>query len=79
MATQTFDLLSKPHIPTHMGEGGACNSTIDLVWRNMAAQIQGTFVGEEVNFGDSVGSDHALIRTMASMPVPVYKSDRSVP
>jgi hypothetical protein len=74
MATHTFDLLMKPHIPTQMGEGGARNSTIDLVWRNMAAQIQGTFVGANVNFGDSVGSDHALIRTIASTPAPIYRT-----
>jgi hypothetical protein len=74
MATHTFDLLTKPRIPTHMGEGGARNSTIDLVWRNLAAQIQGTFVGAEVNFGASAGSDHALIRTIASTPVPVYRA-----
>jgi hypothetical protein len=71
MATHTFDLLTKARIPTRMGEGGARNSTLDLVWRNMAAQIQGTFVGAEVNFGASAGSDHALIRTIASTPVPI--------
>jgi hypothetical protein len=74
MAMHTFDLLTKPQIPTHMGEGGARNSTIDLVWRNMAAQIQGTFVGTEVNFGASVGSDHALIHTIASTPVPIHRA-----
>jgi hypothetical protein len=74
MATHTFDLLTKPRIPTRMGEGGARNSTIDLVWRNLAAQIQGTFVGAEVNFGTSAGSDHALIRTIAFTPVPVYRA-----
>jgi hypothetical protein len=73
MAAQTFDLLTKPRIPTRMGEGGARNSTIDLVWRNMVAQIQGTFIGAEVNFGGSVGSDHALIRTIASTPVPIRR------
>jgi hypothetical protein len=73
MAVQTFDLLTKPRIPTRMGEGGARNSTIDLVWRNMAAQIQGTFTGAEVNFGGSIGSDHALIRTIASTPVPIRR------
>jgi hypothetical protein len=73
MATHTFNLLTKPRIPTHMGEGGARNSTIDLVWHNMAAQVQGTFVGADINFGDSVGSDHALIRTIASTPVPIYR------
>jgi hypothetical protein len=74
MAMHTFDLLMKARIPTRMGEGGSRNSTIDLVWRNMAAQIQGTFVGMEVNFGASAGLDHALIRTIASTPVPVYRA-----
>jgi hypothetical protein len=74
MATQTFDLITKPRIPTRMGEGGARNSTIDLVWHNMAAQIQGTFLGAEVNFGASVGLDHALIHTIASTPVPIYRA-----
>jgi hypothetical protein len=74
MATHTFDLLSKPRIPTRMGEGSARNSTIDLVWRNMAAQVQGTFVGAEVNFRNSVGSDHALIRMIASTPVPIHRA-----
>jgi hypothetical protein len=74
MATHTFDLLTKARIPTRMGEGGARNSTLDLVWRNLAAQIQGTFVGAEVNFGASAGSDHALIRTIASTPVPIHRA-----
>jgi hypothetical protein len=39
MATHTFDLLTKARIPTHMGEGGARNSTIDLVWHNMAVTV----------------------------------------
>jgi hypothetical protein len=70
-ALQTMDLLTKPCIPMRMGEGGGCNSTLDLVWCNMAAQIQGTFVGVEVDFGGSQGSNHALIRTIASTPVPL--------
>jgi hypothetical protein len=68
MATQTFSLLNKPRIPTRMGEGGARNSTIDLAWSNMAADMQGTFFGAEVDFGASMGSDHALIRVIASTP-----------
>jgi hypothetical protein len=28
--SQTLDLLSKLRIPTHMGEGGGCNSTLDV-------------------------------------------------
>jgi hypothetical protein len=38
----------------------------------MVAQIQGTFVGAEVDFGGSQGSDHALIWTIASTPVPLH-------
>jgi hypothetical protein len=72
-ATQTLELLSKPRIPTRMGEGGGRNSTLDLAWCNMVALIQGTFVGAEVDFGGSQGSDHALIRTIASTPVPVFR------
>jgi hypothetical protein len=74
MATQTFTLLNKPRIPTRMGEGGARNSTIDLAWSNMAAAMQGTFFGAEVNFGDSMGSDHALIRVIASTPAHVSRT-----
>jgi hypothetical protein len=57
-----------------MGEGGGRNSTLDLVWCNMAALIQGTFVGAEVDFGRSQGSDHALIRTITSTPVSLHRA-----
>jgi hypothetical protein len=79
MAGQTFKLLSKPRIPTHMGEGGTWNSTIDLAWYNMVALMQGTFFGAEVDFGGSVGSDHALIQVIASTPVhaPRTREDRT--
>jgi hypothetical protein len=70
-ASQTLDLLSKLRIPTCLGEGGGRNSTLDLAWCNMAALIQGTFMGAEVDFGGSQGSDHALIRTIASTPVAI--------
>jgi hypothetical protein len=73
-AAQTLSLLSKPRIPTRMGEGGGRNSTLDLAWCNMAALVQGTFIGAEVDFGGSQGSDHALIRTIASTPVPIYRA-----
>jgi hypothetical protein len=66
MAEQTFELLNKPRFPTHMGEGGARDSTIDLAWCNMAMLMQGTFFGAQIDFGGSVGSDHALIRVIAS-------------
>jgi hypothetical protein len=74
MATQTFSLLNKPRFPTRMGEGGARNSTIDLAWSNMAAAMQGTFFGAEVDFGASMGSDHALIRVIASTPVHLTRT-----
>jgi hypothetical protein len=73
VATQTLDLLTKPQIPTCMGEGRARNSTLDLVWCNMAAQIQGTFTGAEVDFGSLQGSDHALICTIASTPCMIHQ------
>jgi hypothetical protein len=74
MATQTFSLLNKPRFPTRMGEGGARNSTIDLAWSNMAATMQGTFFGAEVDFGASMGSDHALIHVIASTPVHLSRT-----
>jgi hypothetical protein len=74
MATQTFELLNKPRFPTHMGEGGARNSTIDLTWSNMATLMQGTFFGAQVDFGGSVGSDHALIQVVASTPAHVSRA-----
>jgi hypothetical protein len=78
-AMQTLELLSKPRIPTHMGEGGGHNSTIDLIWRNMVALVQGTFIGAEVDFGRSQGLDHTLICTIASTPVALHRapSDRT--
>jgi hypothetical protein len=74
MATQTFTLLNKLRFPTRMGEGGAHNSTIDLAWSNMAAIMQGTFFGAEVDFGASMGLDHALIRVIASTPVHLTRT-----
>jgi hypothetical protein len=76
MAGQTFELLTKPHFPTRMGEGGDHNSTIDLAWCNMAALVQGTCFGAQVNFGGSMGSDHALIRVIASTLVPITRAAR---
>ena len=55
-------LLSVPRIPTHRGEAGARDSTIDLAWANLAASVQGSFSGTSVSWEDSFGSDHALIR-----------------
>jgi hypothetical protein len=74
MAMQTFELLNKPRIPTCMGEGGARNSTIDLTWCNMAALIQGTFFGAQVDFRGLVGSDHTLIWVVASTPAHVTRA-----
>jgi hypothetical protein len=54
--------------------GGARNSTIDLAWSNMAATMQGTFFGAEVDFGASMGSDHALIRVIASTPIHLSRT-----
>ena len=71
LATQTFTLLSVLGIPTHRGEGGVWDSTLDLVWENFADTIQNTFLGTQVNWKGSVGLDHALIHTIASIPLKV--------
>jgi hypothetical protein len=60
--------------PYEDGRRGGRNSTLDLAWCNMAALIQGTFTGTAVDFGGSQGSDHALIRTIASTPVAIYRA-----
>jgi hypothetical protein len=72
-------LLSHPGIPMHRGENGARDSTIDLVWCNFAASIQGTFQGVHIDWAGSLGSDHALIRTIASMPLRLnrHREDRT--
>jgi hypothetical protein len=65
LATQMFILLSVPGVPTHQGENGGCDSTLDLVWHNLASEAQATFQGAHVDWPGSLGSDHALIRTYA--------------
>jgi hypothetical protein len=65
MATQTFSLLSAPGMPTHCGENGSRDSTLDLVWHNLASEAQSTFQGAHIDWEGSLGSDHALIRTHA--------------
>jgi hypothetical protein len=64
-ATQTLSLLSQPGAPTHHGENGARDSTINLAWLNLAAEVQGVFQGAHIHWDGSVNSDHALIRTFA--------------
>jgi hypothetical protein len=65
LAGQTFSLLSVPGVPTHWGENGGRDSTLDLVWHNLASEAQSTFQGAHVDWTGSLGSDHALIRTYA--------------
>jgi hypothetical protein len=65
LATQTFTLLSAPGVPTHRGENGGRDSTLDLVWHNLASEAQATFQGAHIDWKGSLGSDHALIRTYA--------------
>jgi hypothetical protein len=79
MATQTFSLLTQPGVPTHRGENGARDSTIDLVWCNFAASIQGSFQGAHIDWAGSLGSDHALIRTITSTPIQLsrHKEDHT--
>jgi hypothetical protein len=63
----------------HRGENGARDSTIDLVWCNFAASIQGTFQGTHIDWAGSLGSDHALIHTIASTPLKLnqHREDRT--
>jgi hypothetical protein len=63
MATQTLTLLSAPGVPTHRGENSGRNSTLNLVWHNLALEAQSTFQGAQVDWAGSLGSDHALICT----------------
>jgi hypothetical protein len=65
MATQTLTLLSAPGVPTHHGENRGHDSMLDLVWHNLALEVQSTFQGTHIDWGGSLGSDHALIRTYA--------------
>jgi hypothetical protein len=65
LAGQTFSLLSAPGVPTHQGENGGRDSTLDLVWHNLALEAQSTFQGAHVDWTGSLGLDHALIRTYA--------------
>ena len=67
MATQTYTLLSVPRIPTHRGEAGARDSTIDLAWINLAASVQGMFAGVTLDWAGSYGSDHALIHLLVQV------------
>ena len=78
LATQTFELLSAPGIPTHQGEGSMCDSTLDLVWTSYTASLQHTFQGTHINWAGSLGSDHALIRTYTTTPFKVqgHKEDK---
>jgi hypothetical protein len=79
LAAQTFSLLSQPGIPTHRGENGTRDSTIDLVWSNFAASIQGSFQGAHIDWAGSLGSDHALIHTIASTLIRLsqHREDRT--
>jgi hypothetical protein len=79
MASQTFSLLSQPGVPSHKGENSARDSTIDLIWSNYAAAIQGMFQGVHVDWSGSLGSDHALICTFAStlLRLSCHREDRT--
>jgi hypothetical protein len=53
-------------MPTHQGENGGRDSTLDLIWHNLASEAQSTFQGAHINWTGSLGSDHALIWTYAT-------------
>jgi hypothetical protein len=52
-------------MPTHRGENSGRDSTLDLIWHNLASESQATFQGAHIDWTRSFGSDHALIRTYA--------------
>ena len=60
-----LELLTTPGVPTRRGEGGQRDSTIDLTWRNFVASLHNTFQHTTPDWEGSVGSDHALIQTLA--------------
>ncbi|KAN0139671.1 Endonuclease/exonuclease/phosphatase, partial [Lactarius tabidus] len=74
LATQTFTMLTQPTVPTRRGENGARDSTIDLIWVNFAVSIQNSFQGTQIDWEGSLGSDHALIRTVASTPMHIQRN-----
>ena len=67
-ASQGLQLLSEPGVTTRRGENGARDSTIDLVWCNLAAWRSGAFGEVQVDWEGSLLSDHALLRTKAIVP-----------
>ncbi|KAH9025146.1 hypothetical protein EDB84DRAFT_1564157 [Lactarius hengduanensis] len=70
-ATNTLELLTIPGLPTRRGQAAQNqrDSVLDLVWRNFAAIVRGTFQGAMIDWPGSFGSDHALIRTLACTPL----------
>ncbi|KAI9447582.1 hypothetical protein H4582DRAFT_2051312 [Lactarius indigo] len=66
-SAQTLELLNIPGVPTRRGTvaQNQRDSMLDLCWRNFAAVAQGTFQGAMVDWEGSVGSDHALVCTLA--------------
>lgn len=72
-ATNTLELLTTPGVPTRRGEGNQRDTTIDLTWCNFSASLNDTFVGAIIDWEGSLGSDHALVRTLA------YTQERARP
>ena len=67
-ASQGLQLLSEVGVTTRRGENGARDSTIDLMWCNLAAWRSGTFSGVEIDWEGSLLLDHALLCTKAIVP-----------
>ena len=64
LTSQTFALLSEPGRPTCRSTAAANerDSVLDLIWVNEAAEQALLFALPEVNWADSLRSDHALMR-----------------
>ena len=59
--SQVLDLLNLPGIPTCCGDRRQRDTTIDLIWVNEATLLDDTFHDLDINFADSLGSDHAAM------------------
>jgi hypothetical protein len=73
-ATNLLTLANNPGEITRRGADHEHDSVIDLVWYNEAALQNGTFSNLNIDWGGSLGSDHALLQvtgqTLTAAPQP---------
>jgi hypothetical protein len=75
VATNTLELLTILGVPTRRGQEAQnqWDSTLDLVWRNFAAQVKETFQGASIDWPGSMGLDHTLIQILVSTPYHIRR------